>query len=233
MIYIRKSNERGKSQYDWLQSFHTFSFANYYDPGFMGFGSLRVINEDTVQAGQGFPKHAHDNMEIISYVVEGELAHEDSMGTGSVIKPGEIQRMTAGAGVQHSEYNHSKTNSLHFLQIWIIPEAQGLKPSYEQKVITPEKNKLILIGSRDGQDGSVIIHQDVQLYVAYLSPKHMIHYPLKEKRGVWIQLIKGILQLNDHVLSAGDGVAVFDESDITLTANKDAEFLLFDLQIVQ
>lgn len=232
MIYIRKGNERGNSRYDWLNSFHTFSFAEYYDPGFMGFGSLRVINEDTVQPGMGFGRHPHQDMEIISYVVEGELAHKDSMGTGSVITPGEIQRMSAGTGVEHSEFNHSKTLPLHFLQIWIIPEKEGLTPSYEQKKIKKIPNQLILIGSQDKHDDAIIIHQDVKLFVAYLSPKNSIQYDIAEKRGVWIQLIKGTIDIDGEQLSAGDGAAIFDETKIVAQAVEDSEFLLFDLKIV-
>ncbi|MBA3661103.1 MAG: pirin family protein [Gammaproteobacteria bacterium] len=232
MIYIRKSNARGRSQLTWLDSFHTFSFGEYYDESFMGFGSLRVINEDTVKPSMGFGKHPHNNMEIISYVIEGALEHQDSMGTGSVIKPGEIQRMSAGTGVEHSEFNHSKSNALHFLQIWIIPEKQGLKPSYEQITIPKENNKLILIGSRHAQNGSMTINQDIALYVAYLSPPHRIDYEIKKKRGVWIQLVKGDLILNGQSLSAGDGATVFDENMIEIEALTDSELLLFDLKII-
>jgi redox-sensitive bicupin YhaK (pirin superfamily) len=232
MLYVRKSNERGHSQYDWLNSFHTFSFAQYYDPGFMGFGSLRVINEDTVQPGMGFGKHPHKDMEIISYVVEGALEHNDSMGTGSVIKPGEIQKMSAGTGVEHSEFNHSKTDPLHFLQIWIIPEKTGLKPSYEQKTITKINNQLILIASNDAQNKMITIHQDVKIYVAYLSPKNTISYNLADKRGAWIQLIKGSLDINGELLSAGDGAAIFEENKLEIQAQTESEFLLFDLNIV-
>lgn len=232
MIYIRKSADRGKSQYDWLQSFHTFSFANYYDPGFMGFGSLRVINEDTVKKGMGFGEHPHDNMEIISYVISGALEHKDSLGTGSVIRPGEIQRMSAGTGVHHSEFNHSKTDPLHFLQIWIIPEKQGIEAGYEQKSISKTKDKLILIGSPEAQENSITIHQDVNLYVGYFSKDHSITYALKEKRGLWFQLIKGQMTINDEALSAGDGAAVFDESNVKITSLAEAEFLLFDLKLL-
>lgn len=231
MIYIRKSNDRGQSQHSWLKSFHTFSFADYYDPGFMSFGPLRVINEDTVKPGMGFGKHSHDNMEIISYVVQGELAHEDSLGTGSVIRPGEIQRMSAGTGVEHSEFNYSKSDPLHFLQIWIIPEKQNIEPSYEQKNIPAIDNELILIGSNDANEGAVTIHQDVRLYAAYLNNNHPIKYSIKDNRGVWIQLIKGNLQINDESLSAGDGAAIFDEREIKIETDHSAEFLLFDLRI--
>lgn len=228
MIYIRKNDERGRSQTHWLNSFHTFSFADYYDPAFMGFGHLRVINEDTVQPGYGFGKHPHDNMEIISYVVEGSLEHKDSMGTGSVIKPGEIQMMTAGTGVEHSEFNHSKTDLLHFLQIWIIPEKSGLKPTYQQKTITKINNKFILIGAREPQDDTITIHQDVNLYTAYLTQNHSIYYSLKNDRIGWLQLIKGKIKLNDQMLSPGDGAA-FQHEKIDIYCIEDAEFLFFDL----
>lgn len=232
MIFTRKSNDRGRTNFDWLGSFHTFSFANYYDPGFMNFGNLRVINEDTVNPGMGFGRHAHNDMEIISYVVNGALEHKDSMGTGSIIKPGEIQRMSAGTGVEHSEFNHSKTEPLHFLQIWIIPEKEGLKPSYEQKSISKVDNKLILIGSSDEREESITIHQDVKLYVAYLSKDHSIQYEIKDKRGVWVQLIKGQIDLNGQQISKGDGVAVFDENKIEIKSLETSELLLFDLKII-
>ncbi len=228
MIYVRKSHERGRGQTNWLNSFHTFSFADYYDPGFMGFSSLRVINEDTVQPGFGFGKHPHDNMEIISYVIEGSLEHKDSMGTGSVIRPGEIQIMTAGTGVEHSEFNHSKTDLLHFLQIWIIPEKQNLKPSYQQMTIQKMNNQFILLGSHEEKENTVTIHQNVNLYVAFLTQGDAIDYPLKNDRMAWLQLIKGAIKLNNIELSAGDGIAIQDEK-INIHCDKDAEFLFFDL----
>jgi len=229
MIYIRKSNERGNSQIGWLNSLHTFSFGEYYDPKFMGFGDLRVINEDTVQPGYGFGKHPHNDMEIISYVVEGSIEHKDSMGTGSVIRPREIQRMSAGTGVQHSEFNHSKTELLHFLQIWILPEKTGLQPSYEQKRIPDLVNQLILIGSREGGEHAITIHQNVKLYVAYLAENHSIKYEFKKERKGWLQLIKGSIVLNGEQLSAGDGAAITDESEIHIESTNNAELLLFDL----
>ncbi len=228
MIYIRKNLDRGKSQTNWLTSFHTFSFGSYYDPAFMGFGSLRVINEDTVQAGAGFGKHPHDNMEIISYLVAGSLEHQDSMGTGSIIKPGEIQIMTAGTGIKHSEFNHSKTELLHFLQIWIIPEEPSLNPRYQQKTIKKEQNKFILIGSRDTRDDAVTIHQDVNLYAAYLTQNHTLDYTFQDKRIGWIQLIKGKITINAQELSSGDGAAIQHEN-IHIQCTEDAEFLFFDL----
>jgi redox-sensitive bicupin YhaK (pirin superfamily) len=229
MIQIRKNHDRGNSKIGWLNSYHTFSFSEYYDSKFMGFGNLRVINEDTVQAGYGFGKHPHSDMEIISYVIDGSLEHKDSMGTGSIIKPGDIQRMSAGTGVEHSEFNPSQTEAVHFLQIWIIPEKRGLAADYEQKAIARSSNKLILIGARDGRDGAVTIHQDVELYAAYLTQKAVIAYEFKPGRHGWLQLIKGSLDLNGELLSAGDGAAITDENKITMQCLQDAEFLLFDL----
>lgn len=229
MIIVRKSHERGRSQIDWLDSYHTFSFADYYDPDFMGFASLRVINEDTVEPGQGFGTHPHHNMEIISYVIDGALEHKDSMGTGSVIKPGEIQRMSAGTGVRHSEFNHSNSQKVHFLQIWIIPERQSLPPGYEQKKIPQTKNSLVLIGSREGGEHSITIHQDVALYQAHLDTGVSVSYELKKGRKAWVQIIKGSINLNGHSMKAGDGAAIFDEKKINATSIESATFLLFDL----
>jgi quercetin 2,3-dioxygenase len=229
MITIRKSHERGRTQYDWLNSFHTFSFADYDDPHFMGWSSLRVINEDTVQAGMGFGRHPHHDMDIISYVVQGSLEHRDSMGTGSIIKPGEIQLMSAGSGVEHSEFNHSKSDALHFLQIWIIPDKTGLTPSYEQKTIPHQVNQWILIGSQAGGDHAVILHQQTELFVAYLSANQSLQYAFKKGRKGWLQLIKGRIDLNAQVLSAGDGAAMADENNIVITCLEEAELLLFDL----
>jgi redox-sensitive bicupin YhaK (pirin superfamily) len=229
MIQLRKSKERGHSQIGWLDSYHTFSFSEYYDPAFMGFGNLRVINEDTVQAGYGFGKHPHSDMEIISYVIEGSLEHKDSMGTGSIIRPGDIQRMSAGTGVEHSEFNHSKTEPVHFLQIWIIPEKRGLQSEYEQKAIRKSTNQLILIGSRMGDSHAVTIHQDVELFAAYLTADNTIQYQFNNDRRGWLQLIKGKIQLNGEILSAGDGAAITNENTIAMTCLQDAELLLFDL----
>ena len=211
MIFIRKSNDRGRSQTKWLSSFHTFSFAGYYDPKFIEFGHLRVINEDTVQPGFGFEKHPHSNMEIISYVVEGSLEHRDSIGNGSVIKPGELQIMTAGTGIEHSEFNHSQMDLLHFLQIWIVPEKTNLTPSYQQITINKVLNQFVLIGSQNKQDGTVIIHQDVNLYVAFLTRNISIDYSLKANRKGWLQLVKGKIKLNNQTLLVGDGAAIQNE----------------------
>lgn len=229
MILIRKSNERGTSQLIWLHSLHTFSFADYYDPKFMGFSTLRVINEDTVQPNNGFGRHSHRDMEIISYVVRGALEHKDSMGTGSIIKPGEIQRMSAGSGIEHSEFNHSKTELLHFLQIWIIPDEKKLQPSYEQKTIHQANNKFILIGSRSGGANVVTIHQDVELFVAHLINNNTILYEFKKGRKGWLQLVKGKIELNGQQLKAGDGAAMTDENKIEINCLESAELLLFDL----
>lgn len=231
MLTIRKSQERGHANRGWLDSYHTFSFANYYDPNFMGFGNLRVINEDRVQPKMGFPTHSHQDMEIVTYVIEGALEHKDSMGNSSVIRPGEVQRMSAGTGVSHSEYNHSDNELVHLLQIWILPEKKGLPASYEQKMYHPEEKigQLRLVGSRDGRDGSVTIHQDVNLYASLLAAGDKIESEIKRDRLIWLQLIKGQITVNNQAISAGDAVAMVDESTLILSAESDAEFLLFDL----
>lgn len=230
MITIRKSTQRGFTQIDWLKSYHTFSFGEYYDPHYMGFGNLRVINEDRVQPAKGFGTHSHHDMEIISYVVEGALDHKDSMGTGSTIKPGEIQKMSAGNGVKHSEFNHSDNEIVHFLQIWILPDKKGIPPSYEQKSIpTIKTNELILIGSPQGGSNIVTIHQDVELYVAYLTKSSAVTHVFKRNSG-WLQLIKGKILLNENSLSPGDGAAINDETSVEIRSEENAEFLLFDLK---
>jgi redox-sensitive bicupin YhaK (pirin superfamily) len=228
MIKIRKANERGNSQSTWLNSSHTFSFAEYHDPNHLGFGKLRVINEDIVQPGMGFGLHPHHDMEIISYVVAGSLEHKDSLGNGSVIKPGEIQLMTAGNGIKHSEFNHSKDELLHFLQIWIVPNKKGLKPNYQQKTIQKKDNELILIGSNQISESTVLIHQDINLYTAYMTPNHSLQQSLQGSRMSWLQLIKGSVQLNGTILLAGDGAAV-QPGTLTIECHHQAEFLLFDL----
>ncbi len=231
MLAIRPANERGHANHGWLDSRHTFSFGHYYDPNFMGFGPLRVINEDQVKPAQGFGTHGHSDMEIISYVLDGALEHKDSLGTGSIIRPGDVQRMTAGTGVRHSEYNASSTDPVHFLQIWIIPEKNGLQPSYEQKAFSDEEKqgKLRLVGSRDGRDGSVTIHQDVNLYSALLSDGDEIDYDLAEGRNGWIQVARGSLRVDGSELSAGDGVALRGAKNVRLEGIEDAEILLFDM----
>lgn len=228
MITIRKAGERGHFDHGWLNTHHTFSFADYYDPAFMGFRTLRVINEDRVKAGGGFGTHGHRDMEIISYVLEGELAHRDSMGTGSVIRPGDVQRMSAGTGVTHSEMNPSQENGVHFLQIWIVPERRGIEPGYEQKTF-PEgelRGRLRLVASPDGAEGSVTIHQDVNLYSALLAGESVAHSYAPQRYG-WVQVTRGDVEVNGLKLSAGDGAAISDESAVTISGS--GEVLLFDL----
>jgi len=228
---LRPSEARGSADFGWLKSRHTFSFGSYFDPEQMSFGALRVINEDRVAPAAGFPTHPHKDMEIISYVVSGALEHKDSLGNGSVVRPGELQRMTAGTGVRHSEYNPSDTAPVHFLQIWIIPERDGLAPGYEQKAFSDEdrRNTLKLIGSRDGRDGSLVIHQDVHLYGSLLTAGDSLAHDVLPGRKAWLQLVKGTLSVDGQPLSAGDGLGVPDAGKIELTATENAEFLLFDL----
>lgn len=231
MIELRKSSERGPTKTGWLDSKHTFSFGQYYDPRHMGFRTVRVINEDRVIPGAGFGTHSHQDMEIVSYVLEGALAHKDSTGTSSVIRPGEIQRMSAGTGVQHSEMNPSRTEPVHFMQIWILPERDGLPPSYEQKLMPEVKSaaQLDLIGSRDGGGSSVTIHQDVNLYRANLRDGAHLELPLTPGRHAWLQVARGAALTNGTNMSAGDGLAVSGETKLSLTGGPDAEVLIFDL----
>ena len=231
MITLRQAHERGHAQHGWLESYHTFSFADYYDPRHMGFRSLRVINEDRVQPGRGFGTHPHRDMEIISYVLEGALEHKDSLGTGSVITPGEVQRMSAGTGVTHSEFNSSRSELVHFLQIWILPERAGLPPGYEQRAFPAgeKRGKFRLVASRDGREGSVTIHQAVDLYTSVLAPGEAVTHRLAPGRSAWVQVARGAVTLNDTALSAGDGAAVSEEPLLTVTAKDQAEVLLFDL----
>ena len=231
MINIRRSNERGHADLGWLDTHYTFSFSDYYDPQFMGFRDLRVINEDLIEAGQGFPKHGHRDMEIITYMISGELSHRDSMGNGETIHTNEVQRMTAGTGVLHSEFS-SQTDKTHLLQIWILPEQNRLKPGYEQKIFLPEEKqgKLRLIASRGGDDGSVHINQDVKLYASMLNIGEEVLLGLAEGRHAWVQLISGSLDVNGETLNAGDGAAISEETALKIKALDDkAEFLLFDL----
>ena len=231
MINIRRSNERGHANHGWLDTRFSFSFADYYDPQFMGFRNLRVINEDFIEPAQGFPKHGHRDMEIITYMISGELSHRDSMGNGETIHPNEVQRMTAGTGVLHSEYS-SPTDRTHLLQIWILPEKKNLQPGYEQKLFPSEdkQGKLKLIASRGGDDGSVHINQDVKLYAAVLNETDEVSYTLADGRHAWIQLISGSLDVNGETLNAGDGAAISDESTLSIKSLADgSEFLLFDL----
>jgi len=232
MITVRPKNERGVANFGWLDSRHSFSFGSYYDPRYMGFADLRVINEDKVTPGKGFGTHGHRDMEIISYVLSGELAHRDSMGNGSVIRPGDVQRMSAGTGVRHSEFNASDSNPVHFLQIWLMPDTDGLEPSYEEKNFSSqiEQNKLVLVGSPDGRDNSVTIHQDVNLYLGSLSEGDRLTHKIAEDRAVWLQVVKGEVELNGKLLQTGDGAAIADEAEIAI-ASKDSvsEILLFDM----
>jgi quercetin 2,3-dioxygenase len=231
MIDVRHAKERGHANHGWLDTWHTFSFGGYYDGDFMGFRVLRVINEDTVAPGQGFPLHGHRDMEIISYVLQGGLAHKDSLGTGSVIRPGDVQRMSAGTGISHSEYNHSPTVPVHFLQIWILPERQGLDPSYEQRSFAPEElcGQWRLMAARDGRDGAVVVHQDVDVLAVQLEPGAQVGYHLKAGRYAWVQLARGGVTLNGVALKEGDGAAVSESAGLEIVAIDRSEVLLFDL----
>jgi len=231
MIDVRRAKERGHADHGWLDTWHTFSFSGYYDPRFMGFRVLRVINEDTVAPGQGFPPHGHRDMEIISYVLQGGLAHKDSLGTGSVIRPGEVQRMSAGTGVRHSEFNASDKDPVHFLQIWIEPARAGIAPGYEQKAFADadKRGRLRLVASPDGADGSLTIHQDARLYATVLAPGQAVAHPLARGRHAWVQVTRGTLSVNGEPLAQGDGAAISAEAIVSLTGETDAEALLFDL----
>jgi redox-sensitive bicupin YhaK (pirin superfamily) len=231
MITVRQAKERGHFNFGWLDTYHSFSFGDYYDPSFMGFRSLRVINEDRVHPGRGFPTHPHRDMEIITYVLEGSLEHRDSMGTGSVIRPGEVQRMSAGSGVTHSESNSSRDESVHLLQIWIMPDKYGIRPSYEQKMYAAEEKqgRLRLIASQDGRDDSVKIEQDTALYASLLERGEEVVHQLNSKRHAWVQVARGAVSLNGQLLSQGDGAAVSDEQSLAIVGQESAEILLFDL----
>lgn len=231
MIIIRKAEERGHFDFGWLNTYHTFSFGDYYDPKHTSFRSLRVINEDFVQPAHGFPTHGHRDMEIVTYILEGELEHRDSMGTGSIISRGDAQRMSAGTGVRHSESNPSANAPVHLLQIWIFPEQQGMKPDYEEKKFSDEekRNNLRLIVSPDGAGGSVKIHQDAKIYAALLDQGKEVAHKLSNGRGAWLQVAAGAVTLNGVDLKQGDGAAIDDESDIRISASQPAEVLLFDL----
>ena len=231
MIHIRKAADRGHFDHGWLDTYHTFSFGDYYDRDHMGFRSLRVINDDRVQPGRGFGVHGHRDMEIVTYVVEGALEHKDSMGNGSVIKAGELQRMTAGTGVMHSEFNPSKTQSVHLYQIWLLPERNGLQPSYEELVPSDEdkRDRFRLVASPDGAEGSLAIHQDARLYLAALSPSQAVAHELRPGRAGWLQVIRGNVNVLGHDLAAGDGAAIDGEHLISVLASSESEILLFDL----
>jgi redox-sensitive bicupin YhaK (pirin superfamily) len=231
VIKIRKADKRGHFDFRWLNTFHTFSFGDYYDPAFMGFRSLRVINEDFVHSGRGFPTHAHRDMEIITYILEGSLEHRDSMGNGSVIRPGDVQRMTAGTGVSHSESNPSREQSVHLLQIWILPDQGGLKPGYEQKAFSAEQKqgRLCLVASEDGRDGSVTIHQDASVYATVLAAGDEVVHHLAPGRHAWLQVARGAVTVNGEDLDQGDGAAASNEERVTIAGREAAEVLLFDL----
>jgi redox-sensitive bicupin YhaK (pirin superfamily) len=231
MISIRKASERGHAQHGWLDSFHSFSFADYYDPAHMGYGPLRVINEDRVQPGKGFGTHGHRDMEIVSYVLEGALSHKDSMGTGSVIVPGDVQRMSAGRGVLHSEFNPSADAPVHFLQIWIEPEVTGIRPSYEQKRIEPDakRGRLAPIATPDGRDGSVSIHQDASIYAALLDGAERVEHAVPAGRRAYVHVARGSVAVNGEALHAGDAAKLEGPVRVTLADGADAEVLLFDL----
>jgi redox-sensitive bicupin YhaK (pirin superfamily) len=232
MIAVRHAAERGTANFGWLDSRHTFSFGHYYDPDHMGFGALRVINEDRVRPGAGFDTHGHQDMEIISYVLAGALEHKDSIGTGSVIRPGDVQVMSAGTGIRHSEFNHSKKEPVHFLQIWVLPDKKGLPPRYDQKSFpnSEKRDRLRLVGSPDGRDGSIVIHQETEIYDALLSRGHAVTHALKAGRKGWIQVVAGAVEVNGKPASAGDGVAVEDEAALSITSRADdSEVLVFDL----
>jgi redox-sensitive bicupin YhaK (pirin superfamily) len=232
MLLIRRSDDRGRANHGWLDSRHTFSFADYHDPRYMGYGPLRVINEDRVQAGQGFGTHSHRDMEIISYVLEGELAHKDSIGNGSVIRRGDVQRMSAGTGVQHSEFNNSKAEPVHFFQIWLFPDRRGLPPSYEEKHFDDDakRGRLKLVASRDGREGSVVVHQDASLYAALLGAGDEVTHATERTRKGWVQVASGAVTVNGEQLAAGDGAAIAYEDNLTIRASADdTELLLFDM----
>ncbi|TRV06767.1 MAG: pirin family protein [Microcystis wesenbergii Mw_MB_S_20031200_S109] len=229
MINIRKAEERGHANYGWLDTYHTFSFAQYYDPQQINFRSLRVINEDQVIGGKGFHTHGHHDMEILTYVLAGELEHQDSLGTGSVIRHGEIQRMSAGTGIKHSEFNHSATHPLHILQIWIIPDQKNLEPSYEQKAIAFSPHTLQLIASPTGAGNAVKVHQDVNLYAGIMPPGQFLTHSLAPSRYGWLQVARGQINLNSVHLQAGDGAAISEETSLAIQSLEDSEILLFDL----
>jgi len=232
MIEYRPGNERGHVNHGWLDSYHTFSFDTYYDPQHMHFRHLRVINEDRVAPGQGFPTHPHRDMEIITYVLEGAIEHKDSMGTGSVIRPGEIQHMSAGTGITHSEFNPSKKDLLHLLQIWIMPEVKGIRPSYDQKATELSKHpgELRLIASREGGTNAVRINQDTKLYAGLMKSGERVHHSLPENRYAWLQVARGKVRFNGLDMQSGDGAGVSNETSLEVVSTADSEILLFDLK---
>jgi len=231
MLVIRRSGERGYADHGWLKSFHSFSFAGYHDPQHMGFGPLRVINEDRVAPGMGFGTHGHRDMEIISYVLEGELAHRDSMGNGSVIRPGDVQRMSAGRGVQHSEFNHAQTQVTHFLQVWILPSVTGIDPGYEEKRFeaVEKRGRLRLIASPDGADGSVLIHQDARVHAGLFEGSESATLDLSAGRRAYVHVARGRIAVDDRTLETGDAAKITDAARLTLSGGVGAEVLVFDL----
>lgn len=231
MFQIRKADQRGHADHGWLNTYHTFSFAGYRDPQHMGFRALRVMNEDRVASGQGFGTHAHDNMEIISYVLAGALEHKDSMGNGEVLRPGEFQRISAGSGITHSEFNPSAAEPVHFYQIWLEPNVRNIEPSYEQKEYADEekRGRLRLVASADGRDGSLRIHQDANVFLSVVSDNAEIKYSVPLNRYAWLQLLSGTVTVNGHSLSTSDGVAISDEPAIVIQGSEESEFMLFDL----
>jgi quercetin 2,3-dioxygenase len=231
MIQVRKSCERGRANHGWLDTYHTFSFADYYDPAHMGFGPLRVINEDRVEPGRGFGTHGHRDMEIITYVLDGGLQHRDSLGNGSVIRPGDVQRMSAGTGVMHSEFNASEQDPVHFLQIWIEPSARGVRPGYEQKHFGPEdrRGRLRLLASPDGHEDSVTIHQEARVYASDLAADDAVSHSFEPGRRAYVHVARGAITLNGKPLEAGDGASVVDETMVNLSALAESQVLLFDL----
>ena len=231
MIQVRKATDRGHANHGWLDTYHTFSFSSYQDPKHMRFRALRVMNEDRVAPGQGFGTHPHNDMEIVTYVLEGALEHKDSMGNGEVLRPGEFQRMTAGTGITHSEFNPSQSEPVHLYQIWLYPEAKGLTPSYEQKRFDDASlhNRLKLVASRDAADGSLTIHQDARIYLSKLDAGQGVEHPLAEGRHAWLQVLRGNVRLNGETLNTSDGAAVSDEAGLQIVAVETAEVMLFDL----
>lgn len=231
MINLRKAADRGHFDHDWLDTHHTFSFGDYYDPAYMGFRSLRVINDDRVQPSQGFGMHGHRDMEIVTYVLDGALQHKDSMGNGSVLRPGELQHMSAGTGIRHSEFNPSDREAVHLYQIWLLPERKGLAPSYEQRAF-PEverRGKLRLVASPTGEDGSLTIHQDARLYLSTLTSGEIVAHTVQPDRHAWLQVLRGQATLNGLSLSEGDGAAVSEVEKVEITGRSDTEIMLFDL----
>lgn len=231
MIQIRKANERGHFNHDWLDTYHTFSFGSYRDPEHMGFRSLRAMNEDSVQPGQGFGTHPHHDMEIVTYVLKGALEHKDSMGNGSVLRPGEFQRMTAGTGITHSEFNPSDTEFVHLYQIWLLPERKGLEPSYEQRAFSEDerRNRFRVVASRDGRDDSLTVYQDAAIFLSSIDAGKQVTHELKTDRHAWLQVLRGAVDLNGNPLVVGDGAAVSKEPELVVKSDSDSEVMLFDL----